>query len=81
MSAKYIIVKRGDLLSALVFSESETHNDIRIALGVSIENVHSAGFVEINSNGAMIAYGESVSIGVGTAKDSTKVLNAHLNHG
>ena len=81
MTAKYIIVKRGNLLSALVFSEIETHNDIRIALGVSIENVHSAGFVRINGNGAMIAYGESVSIGVGTATDSTIVLNAHLNHG
>lgn len=81
MSAKYIIVKRGNLLSPFIFSEIESHNDIRIALGVLIENVHSAGFVEINSNGAMIAYGKSTSIGVGTAENSTKILNGHLNHG
>lgn len=59
MTAKYIIVKRDRLLSPFVFSEIETHNDIRLALGVSIENVHSAGFVVIASNGVLFAYGKS----------------------
>jgi len=81
MTAKYIIVKRDRLLSPFVFSEIETHNDIRLALGVSIENVHSAGFVVIASNGVLFAYGKSVSIGVGTAEDSTQILNDYLNYG
>lgn len=81
MTSKYIIVKRDRLLSPFVFSEIETHNDIRLALGVSIENVHSAGYVVISSNGDLFAYGKSVSMGVGTAEDSTQILNEYLNYG
>lgn len=81
---KYICFRRGVFEDAVVFSTSVKHSDMAQLLGLSTEDIHSAGFVTFGSDheGAIVPmpYGESVSLGVKTIKDeSVRILKSALD--
>lgn len=81
---KYICFKRGIMEDAVVFSASVKHSDMAQMLGLTQENIHSAGFVTFGANheGDVVPmpYGESFTLGVRTIKEeSARILKSALN--
>lgn len=73
--SKYVIVKRGNILYPIIFTDLMGHNE---AVHGNDE-VIGAGFCYINREGQYVCYGESVSLKVksGGEKDSA-ILNKYL---
>lgn len=73
--SKYVIVKRGNLLYPIIFTDLMGHNEVVS----SHDEVVGAGFCYINDSATYTCYGESVSLKVKSRGDEdSAILNKFL---
>lgn len=60
---KYIVVTMKGNPTAVIFPSFVSHWDMAARLGFHANEVDSAGFVSVNSNGTFQCYGKSDSLG------------------
>lgn len=81
---KYVVLPMpmmfGDTVNVpFLFPDIVTHADFARQMGFQNDSVHSAGFAYHDGKG-WVAYGESVSIGKGTAADTQGLFNRYFGY-
>lgn len=69
---KYIITKQND---AIIFSDGMVHADVARKFG----GAKSAGFVSIDDEGKIAAYGRSMSLGLESDPDDSRIISNAFN--
>lgn len=74
--SKYLIIESDGLENPIVFSPMFSHAQIGVG-----KKVVGAGFCYRQDDGSFCAYGESISLGIGSRSQDTKILNNCLERG
>lgn len=78
LHSKYVIIDNGYVDVPVIFGPLLQHADVARALNGT---VLSAGFVRIDQDGKVEAYGDSFSLKIGSREEDTAIIQKMLTYG
>lgn len=73
--AKYIIFSRTRFV---MFDPLFKHSDVATLLNIASNNIVSAGFVQVNQQGSLVCFGESISLDKESKVEDSLILKEWL---